>query len=195
VRAEASDVHCPDPDAAARMRAAIDAAREAGDSLGGVFVVAAVGVPAGLGSHVQWDRRLDARLTAAVMSIQAVKGVEIGPAFENARRPGTRVHDPFALDEAGAVTRPSNRAGGLEGGTTNGMPVVVRAAMKPIPTTVTPQPSVDLDTGEAAQTAYQRSDVCAVPAASVVGEAMVAWVLADALLEKRGGDSVAEMCR
>jgi chorismate synthase len=194
-RAEASDVRCPDPDAAAHMRAAIDAAREAGDSLGGVFVVAAVDVPAGLGSHVQWDRRLDARLAAAVMSIQAIKGIEIGPAFENTRRLGTQVHDPFAFDEAGAVTRPSNRAGGLEGGTTNGMPVVVRAAMKPIPTTVTPQPSVDLETGKAAQTEYQRSDVCAVPAASVVGEAMVAWVLADALLEKRGGDSVAEMRR
>jgi chorismate synthase len=194
-RAEASDVRCPHPQAAARMRRAIDAAREAGDSLGGVFVITAMGVPAGLGSHVQWDRRLDARLAAAVMSIQAIKGVEIGPAFENARRPGTQVHDPFTFDADGGVTRPANRAGGLEGGITNGMPVVVRAAMKPIPTTVTPQPSVDLDTGESAQTAYQRSDVCAVPAASVVGEAMVAWVLAGALLEKRGGDSLGEMRR
>jgi chorismate synthase len=190
--AEDSDVRCPDAEAAARMREAIDAAREAGDSLGGVFVVAATGAPVGLGSHVQWDRRLDARLAQAVMSIPAIKGVEIGPAFENARRPGTQVHDEF---EIANVTRTSNRAGGIEGGMTNGEPVVVRAAMKPIPTTVTPLRSVDLATGEEAATQYQRSDVCAVPAASVVGEAMVAWVLADALVEKLGGDSVEEMKR
>jgi chorismate synthase len=141
------------------------------------------------------------------MSIQAVKGVEIGPAFENARRTGTRVHDEILSEggqrvrrtnragglEGGQWVRRTNRAGGLEGGVTNGQPVVVRAAMKPIPTTLTPQRSVNLDTGEAAQTQYQRSDVCAVPAAAVVGEAMVAWVLADALLEKLGGDSLAEM--
>jgi len=194
--AEASDVRCPDEAAAIGMRQAIDAAREAGDSLGGVFVVAATGAPVGLGSHVQWDRRLDARLAQAVMSIPAVKGVEIGPAFENARRPGTQVHDEF--ERVGAtrrVARASNRAGGIEGGMTNGEPVVVRAAMKPIPTTVTPLRSVDLATGEEAATQYQRSDVCAVPAASVVGEAMVAWVLADALVEKLGGDSVEEMKR
>jgi chorismate synthase len=189
-RAESSDVRCPDAEAAERMRDVIDAAREAGDSLGGVFVVIATGVPVGLGSHVQWDRRLDARLAHAVLSIQAVKGVEIGPAFANARRPGTQVHDAFARDETGAVTRPTNRAGGIEGGTSNGMPIVVRAAMKPIPTTVTPLPSVDLASGEAAATQYQRSDVCAVPAASVVGEAMVAWTLADALLTRYGGDDV-----
>jgi chorismate synthase len=195
-RAEESDVRCPDTKAADRMRERIDAAREAGDSLGGVFVVAAIGVPVGLGSHVQWDRRLDARLAQAVMSIPAIKGVEIGPAFENARRPGTQVHDEF--ERVGAtrrVARASNRAGGIEGGMTNGEPVVVRAAMKPIPTTVTPLRSVDLATGEEAATQYQRSDVCAVPAASVVGEAMVAWVLADALVEKLGGDSVEEMKR
>jgi chorismate synthase len=191
--AEQSDVRCPDDEAAARMRAAIDAARQAGDSLGGVFVVAASGVPVGLGSHVHWDRRLDARLAAALVSIQAIKGVEIGPAFENARRPGTQVHDELYPDGSGGVTRRTNRAGGIEGGTTNGAPVVVRAAMKPIPTTLTPLRSVDLATGQAAQTEYQRSDVCAVPAASVVGEAMVAWVLADALVEKLGGDSLAEM--
>jgi chorismate synthase len=191
--AEASDVRCPDGQAAVEMRASIDAARAAGDSLGGVFVVAAVGVPVGLGSHVQWDRRLDARLAQAVVSIPAVKGVEIGPAFENARRPGTQVHDPFLPDGLGGLRRPSNRAGGLEGGMTNGQPVVVRAAMKPIPTTLAPQPSVDLSTGEPVETQYQRSDVCAVPAASIVGEAVVAIVLADALLEKRGGDSIAEM--
>ena len=202
--AEESDVRCPDEKAAGRMRAAIDAAREAGDSLGGVFVVVATGVPVGLGSHVHWDRRLDARLAAAVMSIPAIKGVEIGPAFENARRPGTQVHDELYPEEAtevattngqGGVTRFTNRAGGIEGGMTNGAPVVVRVAMKPIPTTLTPLRSVDLATGEPAETQYQRSDVCAVPAAAVVGEAMVAWVLADALLEKLGGDSLTEMAR
>jgi chorismate synthase len=191
--ARESAVCCPDEQAGSRMRAAIDQAREAGDSLGGVFVVQATGVPVGLGSHVHWERRLDARLAMAVMSIQAIKGVEIGPAFENARRPGTEVHDAFAPAVAGAPRRLSNRAGGIEGGTSNGEPIVVRAAMKPIPTTVTPLRSVDLATGEAASTQYQRSDVCAVPAASVVGEAMVAWTLADALVEKLGGDSVAEM--
>jgi len=201
--AEASDVRCPDGEAAARMREAIDAAREAGDSLGGIFVVAAAGAPVGLGSHVHWERRLDARLARAVMSIPAIKGVEIGPAFENARCSGTEVHDEFApVDEPQPetynlkpVTRTSNRAGGIEGGMSNGQPIVVRAAMKPIPTTVTPLRSVNLATGEPARTQYQRSDVCAVPAASVVGEAMVAWVLADALLEKLGGDSLAEMAR
>jgi chorismate synthase len=193
--AEASDVRCPDAQAAARMRAVIDEARAAGDSLGGVFVVSAMGVPVGLGSHVQWDRRLDALLGRAFLSIPAIKGIEIGPAFANARRRGTEVHDPLLPDGHGGVTRPSNRAGGLEGGMTNGQPVVVRAAMKPIPTTLAPQPSVDLSTGEAAQTQYQRSDVCAVPAASIVGEAMMAFVLADALIQKRGGDSVSEMMR
>ena len=195
--AEASDVRCPDEDAAARMRAAIDAARQAGDSLGGVFVAIATSMPVGLGSYVHWERRLDARLAAAVMSIPAIKGVEIGPAFENARRPGTQVHDEFQIpnpkSQISNVMRTSNRAGGIEGGMSNGQSVVVRAAMKPIPTTITPLRSVDLATGEPAKTQYQRSDVCAVPAASVIGEAMVAWVLADALIEKLGGDSLSEM--
>jgi chorismate synthase len=195
--AEVSDVRCPDEEATARMRAAIDAARQAGDSLGGVFIVVATGVPVGLGSYVHWERRLDARLTAAVMSIPAIKGVEIGPAFENARRPGTQVHDEFQIPNPKSqipnLTRTSNRAGGIEGGMSNGQPIVVRAAMKPIPTTLTPLRSVDLATGEPAETQYQRSDVCAVPAASVVGEAMVAWVLADAMLIKFGGDSLTEM--
>jgi len=190
--AEASDVRCPDAASAAAMRRRIDQARQARDSLGGVFVVVATGVPPGLGSHVHWDRRLDARLAHAVASIQAIKGVEIGPAFENARRSGTQVHDEILFDD-GRLTRRTNRAGGLEGGMTNGQPVVVRAAMKPIPTTLTPLRSVDLATGEPATTQYQRSDVCAVPAAAVVGEAMVAWVLAGALLDKLGGDSLAEM--
>ncbi len=193
--AEASDVRCPDEHAAAQMRAAIDAARRAGDSLGGVFVVTATGVPVGLGSYVHWDRRLDARLAAAVMSIPAVKGVEIGPAFENARHRGTEVHDALLPDGAGGVVRPTNRAGGVEGGMSNGAPIVVRAAMKPLPTTATPQRSVDLLSGKPAETQPLRSDVCAVPAAAVVGEAMVAWVLADALLEKKGGDSLAECAR
>ena len=175
------------------MTVAIDAARESGDSLGGRFVVVAVGVPIGLGSYVQWDRRLDARLAAAVMSIPAIKGVEIGPAFENARRPGTSVHDPFHPGPGKVPVRGSNRAGGTEGGVSNGEPIVVRAAMKPIPTTVAPQHSVDLRSGEPAVTQYQRSDVCAVPAASIVGEAMVAWTLAAVLREKLGGDSVDEM--
>jgi len=205
-QAEASDLHCPDPIAAEAMRQRIDEARAAGDSLGGVFVVIATGVPAGLGSHVHWDRRLDACLAAAVMSIPAIKGVEIGPAFENARKRGTEVHDEIFVtsneeretrDEETRysllVTRYSNRAGGIEGGISNGQPIVVRAAMKPIPTTVTPLRSVDLVTGEPATTQYQRSDVCAVPAAAVVGEAMVAWVIADALMEKLGGDSIEEM--
>jgi chorismate synthase len=192
-QAEASDLRCPDEEAAAKMRRRIDEAQEAGDSLGGVFVVTATGVPVGLGSHVHWDRRLDARLLWAVTSIPAIKGAEIGPAFQNVRRPGTQVHDEIHPDGEGDVTRRTNRAGGFEGGMTNGMPIVVRAAMKPIPTTVTPLRSVDLTTGQPSQTQYQRSDVCAVPAASVVGEAMVAWTLADALLDRLGGDSISEM--
>ncbi len=193
--AEASDVRCPDAAAAQAMRDAIDAARKRGDSLGGVFAVMATGLPVGLGSHVQWDRRLDARLAAAMVSIPAVKGVEIGPAFENARQPGLQVHDELFPDGHGGVTRLSNRAGGVEGGMSNGAPLIVRAAMKPIPTVVTSLRSVDLTSGAPAATQYQRSDVCAVPAAAVVGEAAVAWVLADALVEKLGGDSIKEMKR
>lgn len=192
-RAEKSDVRCPDEETGRRMQEAIDAAREAGDSLGGVFAVVANGVPKGLGSHVHWERRLDGRLAAALMSIPAIKGVEIGSAFANARQPGTKVHDEILPDEREGTRRATNRAGGIEGGMTNGEPVIVHAAMKPIPTTVTPQQSIDLATGKPAQTRYQRSDVCAVPAAAIVGEAMLAWVLADALVRKLGGDSVTEM--
>jgi chorismate synthase len=191
--AEASDVRCPDAAGAAAMRAAIDAARAAGDSLGGVIVAGAIGLPVGLGSHVHWERRLDARLAAAVMSVPAIKGVEIGPAFENATLPGTAVHDELLPGAGGRPRRATNRAGGLEGGMTNGEPLLLRAAMKPIPTTLTQRRSVDLRTGQPAMTEYQRSDVCAVPAAAVVVEAMIAWVLADALAEKLGGDSLAEM--
>ena len=189
--AEQSDVRCPDEIAAAQMRAVIDRAKKDGDSLGGVIVVVAQGAPIGLGSHAQWDRRLDARLAMALISIPAIKGVEIGPAFENAKLSGTQVHDEFGP----RASRTSNRAGGIEGGMSNGQPIVLRAAMKPIPTTITPRHSVDLATGRPAMTQYQRSDVCAVPAASIVGEAMVAWTLADALVEKLGGDSIAEMKR
>jgi chorismate synthase len=192
VQAEQNDVRCPDPIAAEAMHGCIREAMAAKDTLGGVLEVIAVGVPPGLGSHVHWDRRLDARLMAAVGSIQAIKGVEIGPAFENAARQGTEVHDEILAVE-GRLIRRSNRAGGFEGGITTGQPIVVRAAMKPISTTLTPLRSVDLATGEPAVTHYERSDICAVPRAAVVGEAMVAFVLADALLEKLGGDSLAEI--
>jgi len=194
--AEQSDVRCPDEAAAAAMRQRIDEARRNKDTLGGVFVVAATGVPVGLGSYVQWDRRLDARLAAAVMSIQAIKGVEIGDGFGLAAQPGTQAQDAIVPSAAPpGWIRPTNHAGGIEGGVSNGQPIVVRAAMKPIPTTATPQPSIDLATGDAVPSQYLRSDTCAVPAAAVVGEAMVAWVLAEALVERLGGDSVAEMRR
>ena len=191
-RAEESDVRCPErgaPQIAYTPRST-GRARQ-GIRWAACFVVAATGVPVGLGSHVHWERRLDARLAMAVMGIQAIKGVEVGPAFENTRRPAQRSTMPLTpccreIEGQRGVTRASNRAGGIEGGTSNGQPIVVRAAMKPIPTTISPLRSVDLATGERADTQYQRSDVCAVPAASVVGEAMVAWVLADALLEKAG---------
>jgi len=191
--AEGNDVRCPEPAAVEPLRARIRQARAARDTVGGVFEVVALGVPAGLGSHVHWDRKLEARLAQAMVSIPAVKGVEIGPAFAIARLPGTRVHDEIFRDEGGRVVRPTNRAGGFEGGITNGQPVVVRAAMKPISTTLNPLHSVDLGTGEAATTVYERSDFTAVPRAAVVGEAMMAFALADALIEKLGGDSLAEM--
>ncbi len=190
--AEESDVRCPDPASAEAMRACIRDAMAAKDTLGGIFEIVALGIPPGLGSHVHWDRRLDARLMATVGSIPAIKGVEVGPAFENAARRGTEVHDEIWVED-GRLVRPTNRAGGFEGGITTGQPVIVRAAMKPISTTLTPLRSVDLATGEPAPIRYERSDICAVPRAVVVGEAMVAFVLADALLEKLGGDSLAEM--
>ena len=186
--AEESPVRCVNPEAAGEMVKAIDRAREEGTSLGGVFEVAALGVPAGLGSHLQWDLRLDAALAAAMLSIPAVKGVEIGPAFENAGLPGREVQDEILPAEGGGFRRASNRAGGIEGGISNGMPVVLRCAMKPIPTQTRPLRSVDLETGQEAPAAKERSDVCAVPAASVVGEAMMALVLADFLLLRSGAD-------
>jgi len=202
-RAAASHVGVADPASAARIAQRIREAMRAKDTVGGVIEVVALHVPPGLGSHVHWDRRLDGRLAQAVMSIPSAKGVEIGTAFENARRLGTEVHDEVFLADQPvnlsshprfpATTRRTNRAGGLEGGVTNGMPVVVRVALKPLSTTATPLRSVDLATGEPALTPYQRSDFCHVPRACVIGEAMVAWVLADALMEKIGGDSLEEM--
>jgi chorismate synthase len=181
------------------MIAEIDAAKERGDTLGGVFEVVATGLPVGLGSHVSWDRKLDGRLAGAVMSIHAVKGVEIGIGFEGAVRPGSQVHDPIVRapekPRAGGIGRASNRAGGLEGGVTTGEPLLVRGAMKPISTLRKPLASVDLRDGSPGDAAVERSDVCAVPAAGVVGEAMVALVLADAFLEKFGGDSISEVRR
>jgi chorismate synthase len=191
-QAEESEVRCPVPEASEAMLETIRAAMSARDTLGGVFEVVALGVPPGLGSHVHWDRRLSGRLMAAVGSVQAIKGVEIGPAFANAKLCGTQIHDEIFL-EAERLVRYTNRAGGLEGGITTGQPLLVRAAMKPISTTLTPLRSVDLATGAAGETRYERSDICAVPRAAVVGEAMVAIVLADALLEKLGGDSLDEI--
>jgi chorismate synthase len=190
--AEASAVRCPDPQATEEMKATIDHARRTGDTVGGVFVVWATGLPVGLGSYAHWDRRLDGLLAQAVMSIQAIKGVEIGEAFESARLNGRSVHDQIYMGSNG-LERHTNRAGGLEGGVTTGQVLLVRAAMKPISTTIKPLDTVDVATGQPAATQYQRSDFCAVPAAAVVGEAMVAWVLADALHEKLGGDSLQEM--
>jgi len=197
--ADASPVRCLDEEAATRMMAEIDAAKERGDTLGGVFEIVATGLPVGLGSYVSWDTKLDGRLAGAVMSIQAVKGVEIGLGFTGAVRPGSDVHDPIVRAEekprTGGIGRASNRAGGLEGGVTTGEPLAVRGAMKPISTLMKPLPSVDMRDGSVGNASTERSDVCAVPAAGVVGEAMVALVLADALLEKFGGDSVGEVRR
>jgi chorismate synthase (EC 4.2.3.5) len=175
------------------MRAHIQEAIRARDTLGGVIEVFAIGLPPGLGSYVHADRRLDGRLLGALGSIPAVKGAEIGDGFAQASEFGTRVHDAIRRDAAGNLYRPSNRAGGLEGGVTNGMPLVVRLAMKPIATTLTPQRSVNLVSGEETETVYERSDICPVPRAVVVAEAVVAFVLADALLEKLGGDSLEEI--
>jgi chorismate synthase len=193
-QAAESEMSCPSLEATASMLARVQDIMQAKDTLGGVFEVVALGVPAGLGSHVHWDRRLSGRLAGALMSIHAMKGVEVGDAFANARLPGTQVHDEIMLDGGGdALTRRTNRAGGLEGGITTGQPIILRVAMKPISTTLNPLKSVDLASGRAAPTSYERSDFCSVPRAGVVGEAMVCLVLADALIEKLGGDSIPEM--
>ena len=195
---EASELNCRDAVAEERMKEKIREAKEAGDTLGGVFEVVVTGAPVGLGSHIQWDRRLDAKLAAAMMSIQAVKGVEIGEGFGYAELPGSRAHDEMFYDETGRVVRKTNHAGGLEGGMTNGEPIVLRAVMKPIPTLMQPLHSVDIAARQPVLASKERSDVCAVSAASVVGEAMTAIVVAGAVTEKFGGDAmrdVAEMVR
>jgi len=181
-----------DMEAEKAMVARIDQAKAEGDSLGGVVEVVSLGLPVGLGSHVQWDRRLDARLAGAVMSIQAFKGVEIGTGFANARQPGSKVHDEIGY-EKGRFVRLSNRAGGLEGGMTNGEPLIVRGAMKPIPTLYSPLKTVDFKTKEVFEASVERSDVCAVPAAAVTAEAVVAIEVANAVLEKFGGDCMEEI--
>jgi len=204
-----SEVRVLDPASEAEIIQRIDAAKKAGDTLGGEAEVVARGVVVGLGSHVSWDRKLDGRLAGMLMSIPAIKGVEIGMGFEAARRPGSEVHDPIISgagrvgpsgpggqrDPRGGFRRTSNNAGGLEGGITTGEPVVVKVAMKPIATLMSPLPSVDLETGEPAKAVSERSDVTAVPAMAVIAEAVVALVLADAMLEKFGGDSLSEMRR
>lgn len=192
-RAAASETFCCDLSAEIEMKRAIDAAQSGGDTLGGVVEVQVIGVPPGLGSYVQWDRKLDARLAMALMSIQAIKGVEVGIGFDAARRPGSRVHDEIFYKDG--YQRNSNNAGGIEGGMSNGEPIVVRAAMKPIPTLYTPLRSVDMITHEPFEATVERSDTCAVPAALVVAEAAVAIELANAMLEKFGGDSIFEIRR
>lgn len=191
---ENSPVRCADAEAEKAMISAIDEAKASGDTMGGVFEVVAAGVPIGLGSHVHWDRRLDGRIAQAIMSIPAVKGVEIGGGFAIARDKGSQVHD-LLEPSADFWCHSTNRAGGIEGGMSNGEPIVVRAAVKPIPTLAKPLPSRDLQSGEKVQAHYERSDVCVVPAAGVVGEAMVIIVLAEAFTEKFGGDSLGEMQR
>jgi chorismate synthase len=192
LRAEESDVRCPVESSADLMRAEIEKTIHGKNTLGGVLEVVALNLPVGLRSFMQWDRLLEARLAMAVMSVQAIKGVEVGDAFANARLPGTQVHDAIRLEDS-KVRRSTNRAGGTEGGVSNGQPIVVRAALKPIATTLLPQPTVDLASGTEAPTKYERSDFCPVPRAVPILEAMVAFVLADALIEKLGGDSMDEM--
>jgi chorismate synthase len=197
-RIDADPLRCLDPETSARMVAEVDAAKKDADTLGGIVEVLAYGVPPGLGSHVQWDRKLDGRLAQALMSIPAIKAIGIGLGPEAATRPGSRVHDEIVPGGDARVThlaRPTNNAGGLEGGVTNGEDLRVSAYMKPISTLMKPLRSVDLTTMTESPAAIERSDVCAVPAAAVVGEAMTAFVLADALLERFGGDSIAAIER
>ena len=193
-RAEESDVRCPVESYATQMRDAIEKTIHGKNTLGGVLEIIALNLPVGLGSFAQWDKRLEAKLAMAIMSVQAIKGVEVGDAFANARLPGTEAHDAMALDgQRSKVERQSNRAGGTEAGISNGQPIVIRAAMKPIATTLTPQQTVDLAIGQESPTNYERSDFCPVPRAVPILEAMVAFVLADGLIEKLGGDSMEEM--
>lgn len=191
---EQSPLRTTDRSAETTWTEQIDQARKAGDSLGGLFEIEVRGLPVGLGSYSQWDRRLDGRLAGVLMSIPGIKGVEIGDGFALAAKKGTAAHDPIVYGE-GLFRRTANHAGGLEGGMTNGEPLILRAAMKPIPTLRSPLPSIDIDTKQIVSASVERADVCAVPAASVVGEAVVAWELARALAEKFGGDSLEEMKR
>lgn len=192
---DADPVRCLDPAASAQMQDRIDRAKAERDTLGGVVEVLVYGLPPGLGTHVHWDRRLDARLAAALMGVQAFKGVEVGEGFRTAAVPGSKAHDEILPDEAGGYVRATGRAGGLEGGMTTGAPLRVRGAMKPLSSLTRPLATVDVRSGEAAEAIQQRSDVCAVPRAGVVCEAVVALTLADALLEKTGGDSLTEVQR
>ncbi len=204
-KAERSAVRCPDEAVSKRMVKAIDKAIKGGDSLGGIFEIFVAGVPVGLGSHVQWDRKLDGRLAQAVAGIQAIKGVEVGLGFEMGCRSGSEVMDEIfygadrpPIGKKGRRSRffrRTNNSGGIEGGMSNGMPIILRAAMKPIPTLRRPLRSVDITTKKSVKAAYERSDICAVPAAGVIGEAMVALTIADAFLEKFGGNSLAEVTR
>jgi chorismate synthase len=189
-------LNCVDPETEARFKTVVDKAFRTGDTIGGVFEVVAHGLPVGLGSHIAWDTRLDGRIAQAIVSIQAVKGVEIGFAMDGAASFGSKVQDTIGYNaEERAFTRGANRAGGLEGGMTNGQDLIVRGLLKPISTLRRPLESVDLKTKESASAAYERSDVCVVPAAGVIGEAMLSFVLAQAMLEKFGGDSLQETCR
>lgn len=188
-----SELNCYDAMAEEEMKKRIRAAKEKGDTLGGVFEVMVRNVPVGLGSHIQWDRRLDARLAGAMMSIQAIKGVEIGAGFRCAELPGSQIHDEMYLDGEGRVYRKTNRAGGLEGGMSNGEEILIRAAMKPIPTLMQPLHSIDVESKQEVLACKERSDTCAVSAASVVGEAMTAFVMAQAMVEKFGGDSMRDV--
>ena len=192
---DASPVRCADAEAGAAMMRAIDAAKAAGDTVGGIFEIVARGIPPGLGSYGQWDRRLDGRIAQALMSIQAVKAVSLGAGFAAGDTPGSAFHDEILFDEGRGLHRPSNRAGGVEGGVSNGEEIRAQAVVKPIPTLTRPLRSVDMATMEPRAASVERSDTCVVPAAAVVGEAMAAWVLADALLEKFGGDSAGELAR
>lgn len=194
-RVDASPVRTADPGAEEAMMKAVDEAKKAGETLGGIYEVIAWGVPPGLGSHVQWDRKLDGALARGLMSVQATKGVEIGLGFGVTSRPGSQVHDPIHYSEAEGIYRGSNHAGGIEGGMSNGEPIVVRVAVKPIATLYQPLPSIDMVTLQPAEGAIERSDVAVVPAAGVIGEAVVAFEIAKAFLEKFGGDSLGEVRR
>jgi len=194
-KAEASPVRCPDPEATKGMMDEVDACLKAGDTLGGIYTVVVTGCPPGLGSHVQWDRKLDARIAGAILSMQAQKGVEFGMGFGMASRPGSQVHDEFFYEKKKGYYRGTNNAGGLEGGMTTGAPIVVSAVMKPISTLRKPLRSINMDTKEEFKAEVIRSDPSAVPAAGVIAEAVIAFEVANALMEKFGGDSLAETRR